>query len=248
LAEDVDPAFTYELAADGRDVETATRSRLILRGAAAGALAHAGYGNDPRLRGAANRQRERIAAFLASPLADDPWVKHEGKHVLSPDAAPPSLHFLIMLAHMPTFRIEHEDFVAMLLKYLTRPQPKHEPQQLVGTRVLLNPYLILGDPIASRGMIDSDVPFVVFWLELMARMGVLDRHEGWKRQFERMLDDRDRDMVWRASRSQTTVTTRPVLWPFTGLGTPGDEGAALEITFRLGLIGKIAGREVNLVS
>lgn len=247
LAEDRDPAFTYELSPDSKDTEGAAYSRGVLRAAAAGALAHAGYATDPRLRGAAQRMRQRIQAFLDSPLAEDPWVKHEGKHVLVADAAPPSLHFLVMLAFMPGFRMEHDEFVDMLFKYLIRPQPRHEPHQLAGTRVIAAPGLVLGDPLATRQAADADIPFTLLWLELMARLGLLERHEGWKRQFERLLDDRDRNLLWRAGKSQTITSSRPAVWPFTALGKPGEEGAAFEVTFRLGLIGRLAGRELHFV-
>ncbi len=247
LAEDNDPAFTYELAGESKDGDGAAFSRSVLRAAAAGALAHAGYGTDPRLRGAAQRMRQRIQGFLDSPLADDPWVKHEGKQVLIADAAPPSLHFLIMLAFMPGFRLEHDEFVDLLFKYLTRPLPRHEPVQFAGTRAVPAPGLVLGDPLPTRQAADADIPFTLLWLELMARLGLLERHEPWKRQFERLLDDRDRDLLWRPGKSQTITSARPAVWPFSALGKPGEEGAALEVTFRLGLIGRIAGRELHFV-
>jgi hypothetical protein len=247
LAEDIDAALTYELASDSKDTDGATYVRGVLRAAAAGALAHAGYATDPRLRGAAQRMRQRIQDFLDSPLAEDPWVKQEGKHVLVPDAAPPSLHFLIMLAFMPGFRLEHDEFMDALFAYLIRPQPKHEPIQLAGTRPIANPSLVLGDPLGSRQGADSDIPFTLLWLELMARLGILDRHEGWKRQFERFLDDRDRDLIWRPGKSQSMTSARPQVWPFTGLGKAAEADVALEVTFRLALIGRLAGRELNFV-
>lgn len=247
LAEDNDPAFTYELASESRDADGAAYSRNVLRAAAGGALAHSGYATDPRLRGAAQRMRQKIQAFLDSPLAEDPWVKHEGKHVLVADAAPPSLHFLIMLAFMPGFRSEHDEFVNVLFKYLSRPQPRHEPVQFAGLRVTAAPGLVLGDPLPTRPAADADIPFTLLWLELMARLGLLERHEGWKRHFERLLDDRDRDLLWRPGKSQTITSARPAVWPFTALGKAGEDGAALEVTFRLGLIGRLAGRELHFV-
>jgi hypothetical protein len=191
--------------------------------------------------------RQRIQDFLDSPLAEDPWVKHEGKHVLMADAAPPSLHFLIMLAFMPGFRLEHDEFMEVLFKYLIRPQPKHEPWQLAGTRAIATPGLVLGDPLASRQGADADVPFTLLWLELMARLGILERHEGWKRQFERFLDDRDRDLIWRPGKSQSMTSARPQVWPFTGLGKTAEADVALEVTFRLALIGRLSGRELVFV-
>lgn len=246
LAEDHDPAFLYELASNGKDAEVVHWSRGILRGAAAAALAHAGYERDPRLRGAASRLVERVDDFISSPLADDPWVKVSGTHVLSPDAAPPSTHFLMMLAFMPEFRNERDDFIDRLMAYLSRPVPKHASAQLVGTRVFPNRFLRLGDPIPSRSAADADVPHTLLWLELVARLRILDRHEGWKRHFERFLDDRGRDFVWRPSKSQTVVTSHDVAWPFADLQGKGAEGISADATFRLGLIAKTIGRPIEL--
>lgn len=247
LAEDTDAALTYELASDSKDVEGASYSRGVLRAAAAGALAHSGYATDPRLRGAAQRMRQRIQDFLDSPLAADPWVKHEGKHVLGADAAPPSLHFLIMLAFMPGFRLEHDEFMDVLFKYISGPLPKHEPWQMAGTRAIAAPGFVLGDPLMSQKGVDADIPFALLWLELMARLGILDRHEGWKRQYERFLDDRDRDLIWRPGKSQAMTSMRPHVWPFMWLGKADEADVALEVTFRLALIGRLAGRELNFV-
>jgi hypothetical protein len=245
LAEDTDPVYAYELAAMGRDPEIVTWTRGVLRGAAAAALAHAGYERDPRLRGAATRLLHRVDDFISSPLADDPWVRQGGASALSPDAAPPSYHFLLMLAHMPEFRNEHDDFLDRLLAYLSRPLPRHASAQVVGARTVPNPHLALGDPLATRQGVDGDIPFTMFWLELMARLTLLDRHEGWKRLFERLLDDRDRDFVWRPSRGQTVVTSHGIAWPFADLQHKGAEGAAADVTFRLGLIAACAGRTLE---
>jgi hypothetical protein len=191
--------------------------------------------------------RQRIQDFLESPLAEDPWVKHDGKHVLVADAAPPSLHFLIMLAFMPGFRMEHDEFMNVLFKHLSGPQPKHEPSQMAGTRAIAAPGLVLGDPLSTQKGVDADIPFTLLWLELMARLGILDRHEGWKRQFERFLDDRDRDLIWRPGKSQSMTSARPHVWPFMGLGKTGEPDVSLEVTFRLALIGRLAGRVLNFV-
>ena len=247
LAEDADPAFAYELRSAGQEPETVSWSRAILRGAAAAALAHSGYERDPRLRGAAMRLLKRVDEFLRSPLAEDPWVKQGGGHVLSADAVPPSLHFFLMLAFMPEFRNEHDDFIDRVVEYCRRPLPRYASAQVVGARVLPSPYLVLGDPLTSRASVDGDIPFALLWLEVAARLGILDRHEGWKQQFDRLLDDRDRDFVWRPGKGQSVVTTRDVAWPFADLQGRGPEGAAAEVTFRLGLIGTIAGRPLEYV-
>lgn len=245
LAEDTDPNYLYEMAGNGREPESIIWSRGILRAAAAAALSHAGYERDPRLRGAATRAVERVDEYISSPVAEDPWTKVAGAHVLVPEAAPPSLHFLIMLAFMPEFRNERDDFVDRLMAYLSRPASKHAPNQVVAGKVVLNPYLVLGDPLGSRAGVDGDVSFAMFWLELMARLTMLQRFEGWRRQYERFLDDRDRDLVWRPGKNQAGLTSNPVAWPFADLQGRGAEGLSAEVTFRLGLIATLVGRPLE---
>ncbi|HST06634.1 MAG TPA: hypothetical protein VLJ83_00585, partial [Gemmatimonadaceae bacterium] len=70
LAEDNDPAFTFELSQKTRDDDIVRRSRGIFREAAAATLAQMGYENDPRLRGAARRILERTVSYLNSPLGE----------------------------------------------------------------------------------------------------------------------------------------------------------------------------------
>jgi len=249
LAEDDDPDFLFEFAGkDAADEDMARRARAILREAAAAALAQAGYEGDPRLRGAARRIIERVAAYLRSPLAQKPFVRIGNQHVLPAEAAPPSVYCLLMLAYMPLFRTEHHDAVALLSRHLTEPLPRQEAMQLCGKRVVAQPHLVLGDMLPNRNVADADVPFALAWLELMARLGFLRRHEGWSKLFERFLDDRDRDLVWHPHKGMAMPkSTNPFVWPMFPLEqmTSGDERWT-DVTFRLGLIARLSGRPLEL--
>jgi hypothetical protein len=248
LAEDVDPAFLFEFSAGERSPELIHRGRLILREAAAATLAQAGYESDPRLRGAAKRIMERVSDFLGSPLAAKPWVRVGNKHVLAPEASPPSMHALLMLAHMPLFRFEHHQFLEQLYEYLVQPLPRQELQQTVGKSIVLQPHLVLGDPLATRSVADSDIPFALLWLEIVARLGFLRRNENWTRLFERLVGDRGRDMVWRPGKGDVLLATQsPFVWSTYPLEPPGPNSLAAEVTFRLGLIGRLSGRTIDLV-
>lgn len=250
LAEDDDPDYLFELG-EGQaagDEEMARRGRGILREAAAAALAQAGYEGDPRLRGAAKRILQRVSSYLRSPLAQKPFVRVGNQHALPAEAAPPSIHALLMLAHMPLFRSEHHDAMAQLYHYLTQPPPRQEAVQLCGTKVVPQPHLVLGDLLANRAAADADVVFSVVWLELMARLGFLRRNDNWSRLYDRFLDDRDASGVWRQPKGSTAVrTTNPFLWPMYPLEEQlsGDERWT-DITFRLGLIGRLAGRTIEV--
>lgn len=250
LAEDDDADQLYEFREQaGSDPDLIHRSRVIVREAAAAALAHAGYEGDPRLRGAARRILARVDAYLSSPLAEKPWVRVGNRQVLAAEATPPSMHVVSMIAHMPLFRSEHHSPVNRLMTYLSQPMPRQDAFQLVGKHIVEQPHLVLGDPLSSRNIADADVPFALTWLELMARLGFLRRNDGWVSLFERFLDDRDRDYVWHPHRGTIKPqTTNPDVWA----SFPLDEGAQGEdrwsdVTFRLGLIARLLGRPIEPV-
>jgi hypothetical protein len=250
LAEDDDADQLYEFRAGaGDDPDLIHRSRVILREAAAAALAHAGYEGDPRLRGAARRILARVDSYLASPLAERPWVRVGNRQVLAAEATPPSLHVLAMLAHMPLFRSENHHLVNRLFAHLAQPAPRQEAFQQVGKHLIAQPQLVLGDPLSARNVPDAEVPFALTWLELMARLGFLRRHEGWVSLFERFLDDRDRDYVWHPHRGAVRPSpTNPEVWIRFPLDDERNAGAAwADVTFRLGLIARLLGRPIEPV-
>jgi hypothetical protein len=249
LAEDQDPEYLFELGGkNAADEDLARRGRAILREAAAATLAQAGYEGDPRLRGAARRIIERIAAYLRSPLAQKPFVRVGNQHVLPAESAPPSVYALLMLAYMPLFRYEHHDAVALLYNHLAQPLPRQEALQLCGKSVVEQPHLVLGDWLPNRNAADNDVVSAIVWLELMARLGFLRKNDNWSKLFERFLDDRDADGVWHPHKGLSAArSTNPFLWPMYPLEDhlSGDERWA-DVTFRLGLIGRLSGRAIEL--
>lgn len=247
LAEDDDPAFLYELTPKGKLEPDAVRmGRGILREASAAVLAQAGYESDPRLRGAARRIVARLDAFLRSPSATKPFVRVGNQHVLTPEAAPPSVHTLMMLAHMPLFRSEHYDTLDRLYTYLSQPTPRAEAVARVGKKVVAMPHLVMGDPLPHRNAADADLPAAIWWLEMLARLGFMRRSENWGRLFDRFLDDRDERGVWQhPKRAIGMRSSNPFVWASFPL-EPHAEGVdrAANITFRLGLIARCAGRPV----
>lgn len=249
LAEDTDPGYLYELGAKANDEDLIRRGRAILREAAGAALAQAGFEEDPRLRGAARRVLERIAAFLRSPLSQKPWTRIGNQHVLAAEAAPPSMYALIMFAHMPLFRHEHHDAFDRLYHFLTQALPRQEALQLCGKKIVAQPHLVMGDHLPNRNAADADVASALTWLELMARLGFLRRNENWSKLFDRFLDDRDPDGVWHPHKGMAAVrTTNPFVWPSYPLeeALSGDERWT-DATFRLGLIARILGRPIEPV-
>ncbi|HET6680948.1 MAG TPA: hypothetical protein VFG84_07085 [Gemmatimonadaceae bacterium] len=251
LAEDDDPGFLFELGGKhAKDEDRVHRGRTILREAAAAALAQAGYEGDPRLRGAAKRIIHRVDEFMRSPLAEKPFMRSGNRHVLAPDAAPPSIYVLTMLAHMPLIRSEHHTQVDRLFTHLSMPMPRQESVQMIGSHIIVQPQLVLGDPLPHRNAADADVPFSLFWLETMARLGFLKRHDGWSKLFDRFLDDRNRERVWHPHKGmEPPVTTHPWVWSTYPLEVPDAPGESVwtDITFRLGLIARLSGHPIELV-
>jgi hypothetical protein len=249
LAEDDDPAFLFELGKVGMDEDASKRGRALLREAAAAALAQAGYEGDPRLRGAARRILNRMADYLRSPLAQKPFIRQGNQHMLAAEACPPSIHAVTMLAYMPLFRAEHHREMDAMYQHLTQPQPRQEAVQLCGKQVIPVPHLVLGDYLPHRNAVDADVPFALYWLELMARLGYLKRNENWSRLFERFLEDRDRTGVWHPHKGMLAATSENAyVWPAYPLEAQqvGDDRWT-DITFRLGLIARLSGRTIEII-
>lgn len=250
LAEDADRAMMYELAPTKPKVEEEflLLQRQTLREAAGAALAGAGFEGDPRLRGLARRTIDRMAEFLRSPLAEKPWVRIGNRQVLHPDAYPPTIHMLHLLAHMPLCQSEHYEAMELLYDYLTRPLPRQESVQQIGTQLLPMPNLVLGDLLPHRNAVEDDVPAALAWLELMARLGFLRRNDNWSKMYERFIDDCGRDGVWHPHKGLAMPkTTNPYVWPMFPIEQAhGGEERWCDVTFRIGLIARLQGRPVEL--
>jgi len=249
LAEDEDASFLYELTPRTKpEPEVVRMGRLMLREAAASVLAQAGYESDPRLRGAARRIILRLDAFLRSPAAAKPFARVGNQHVLVPDAAPPSVHTLLMLAHMPLFRSEHYDTLERLYNYLMQPVPRATAAARVGRKVVAMPHLVMGDPLPHRNAADADTPAALWWLEIIARLGYLRRNENWSKLFDRFIDDCDSRGLWRSpKRAAVMRSANPFVWPSFPLEPHATaEDRIANVTFRIGLIGRHAGRTIQV--
>src|SRR5260370_8330266 len=144
------------------------------RDGAAGALARGGRAEDPRLRGAAHRIATDVSTFLRSDVAEKLFRKVHGKTVLDPSVTPPSIFAMEMLAFMPEIQRERAGFVDRLGQFLSAPAPRRAFSILAGKKPLKPVFVILGEPMHAdaQGRI-SDVPFATYWLELLARMGIV---------------------------------------------------------------------------
>lgn len=254
LAEDIDPAFLFELRQDAGDDEyLIRRSRALLREAAAATLAQLGYEADPRLRGAAVRALERVTTYVRSVLAAQPAdgsTEPPSKATLPANAAPPSMHFLVMLSYMPRFRSEHQEEITKLLTYLAAPAPSGVPKQHVGKHVVEQPHFVLGDPLAQAiagNTTAAAVPTILAWLEVVARLGFLRRNQAWSGLLDQMLAERDGDGVWRGRAASFNPPQRAWDWPTYPLGDVGNrDHRVADATFRLALVARLSGRALEM--
>jgi hypothetical protein len=67
--------------------------------------------------------------------------------------------------------------------------------------------------------------------------------------YDRLLDDRDSAGVWRVPKRSSVGlrSSNPFVWPFFPLQpNPSADQISAEVTFRLGLIGRYAGRQIEI--
>lgn len=245
LAEDADPAYLFELRDPAMDDAHVRRGRLLLREAAGAALAQLGYEGDPRVRGAAARILDRMVAFVRSPDARS----EDRPSILPAEATPPSAHALTMLAFMPFFRSEHSGDFDRIINFLVQAPPAGTPRQRISGKAVDQPHLVLGDPLAGAEPTGRDLPRVLVWLEILARLGGLRRPGPWTSLLDALLDARDADGVLRAPRGVEGARGMrdPLIWPTFPLAPgAGTDALSAELTFRLALIARIAGRTLVL--
>ena len=252
LSRDADPALLVEFQRPARtDAGLGAWARGMGREAAAAALARAGRGEDPRLRGAAHNMASGISAYLRGPVVERPFKKAQGKTVLDPEATPPTIFAVEMLAFLPALQRERSGFIERLGAYFSTPAPKRVFFQLAGKKVVPPLFVLMGDPLRadSHGHV-PDVPFAVYWLELMARMGVVRQIPSASKVLARLFSECDDQGVWSPKALRAAPkTTSPILSHYFPLEGPGKSPAQrqTDVTFRLALIARLLGLPIEVV-
>ena len=257
---------------DDPDPDLATRGRALLveferpaksdpglarwarqtgREGAAAALARAGHAEDPRLRGAAHRIASDISQYLRSELAEKPFKKSHGKTILDPASYPPSILAVEMLAFMPALQRERASFMERLGQYFAASAPKRAYYIAAGKKLLKPLFPILGDPLGAdaRGRV-SDVPFALYWLELLARLGLLRQIPSATRVFTHLVSECNDQGVWSPKNLRALPQARsPLTSHYYPLEGPGRSPAQrqTDVTFRLALIARILGLPVEIL-
>jgi hypothetical protein len=246
LSRDEDPTLLFEFQkAVKADPEAEAWARGIMREAASAALAEAGYGDDPRLRGAGHKIASAISQFLRSPLAEKPFLKSGQQMVLHPEAHPPSWYSVAMLAAMPNLQRERAGFTERLGHYLAQPAPKKAFVIQVGNKTVRPQHLILGDPIEadSKGL-PKDIPLALHYIELLARMGALEWAPVATKVLGRLLKDCDELGVWRPKNLRSPPKqVNKITYHYYPLHLDAKtvEGKEVDITFRLAMIARVLG-------
>lgn len=251
LSRDEDPVLLVEFQRAAKtDPELGAWARNMLREAAAAALARAGHVDDPRLRGAAHKIATDISSFLRSGVLEKPFRKQSGKTILDPSVSPPTIFGIEMLAFMPAVQRERAGFVERLATFFSTAAPKRAFFILAGKKFFKPTFEVLGDPLRSdaQGHV-TDVPFAVYWLELLARMGIVRQVPSAGRVLARLFSECDERGIWNPKNLRgLPKSSSPILTHWFPLEGPGKSPAQrqTDITFRLGLIARLMGIPIDL--
>jgi hypothetical protein len=249
VSKDQDPRLLFEFQKYGASepgVEPWIRE--VVREAASAALAHAGYDDDPRVRGAAHRIANAVSQYLRSDLVANPFVRVSGSWVLEPHAYPPTVFAVALLSHLPAVQRERAGLVERLGAYLAQPPAKKSFGVLCGKRILKPTFVLTGDPlkVTASGQTD-DLPLALYWMELLARLGVLQHSTTAPRIWTRLLKDCDERGVW-SPKNLRTLPKRLSPWSYHMFPLQADakspENRQADVTFRMALIASLAGWEI----
>lgn len=252
LSRDANPALLVEFQRPAKaDPGLAVWARAMGREGAAASLARAGHAEDPRLRGAAHRIASDISQFLRSELAVKPFRKAHGKTVLDPAACPPTIFTVEMLAFLPALQRERAGFIERLGHYFSSPAPRRAFFILAGKKLLKPAFQILGDPLRAdaHGHV-PDVPFALYWLELLARLGLLRQIPSASKALARLFSECDDQGIWSPKnlralpKAKSAVTTH--YFPLEGPGRSPAQRQT-DVTFRLGLIARIMDLPIEVL-
>ncbi|HEX9727284.1 MAG TPA: hypothetical protein VGA37_02120 [Gemmatimonadales bacterium] len=240
--------FEYKAAAK-TNTDLANWARRAFREGATVALAQAGRIEDPRVRGAAHRIATDVSQFLRSDLVDKPIIKKNSRHILHPDAQPPTTLSVALFSYMPNIQRERAGFLERLCAFLAQPQPKRTYTIAIGRKIIQPTYQLLGNPIeADRSGNAKDVPLALHWIELLARLGMLHTNEVAQRVLGRLLSELDANGVWSPHNLRAIPKSPSRLADF-AFPLEADartmERRQADVTFRLALIAKIAGWELE---
>ena len=250
VSRDEDPKLLFEYAKfDAAELGAEPWIREILREAAAAALAHGGHGDDPRVRGAAHKILNQVSSFVRSELLNNPFAKSGRAWILHPEAHPPTIFSISLLASLPAVQRERAGLVERLGQYLASPPPKKAFTVPSGKKSLKPTFLLLGDPIrvAASGQ-PEDLPFALYFMEVLARLGLLNQSASAAKIWSRLEKETEKDGVWHPKNLRTLPKSASP-WAYHSFPLDVDnkkaESRQTDVTFRMALIARLAGWELT---
>jgi hypothetical protein len=251
LSRDPDPNLQFEYAKLSKnDPVFAIWSRSLIQEGAVAALLHAGHDDDPRVRGAAHRMATSVSQFLRSEAADEPFETQRSKRVLAENAHPPTVFTMATVAFMPSMQRERAGFTERLVQFLTQPPPVEHYTLNIGKANVKPQFQLLGDPLTLEPSgKPADIPFALHWIELLARMGMLEASATALQALGHLLADCNDQGVWDPKNlralPKSTSGLADFAFPLEG-ETKTVDSRKIDVTFRLALIAKLAGWELEL--
>jgi len=142
-------------------------------------------------------------------------------------------------------------FVRPTASSWTTPTSRREFYILAGKKVFKPLFEILGDPLHAdaQGRID-DVPFALYWLELLARLGILRQVPSASKVLARLYSECTDQGIWSPSGLRALPKSEnPVVSHYFPLEGPGKSPAQrqTDVTFRLALIARIMGIPLSVI-
>lgn len=250
VSRDEDPKLLFEYGKFGfAEPGAEPWIRGMIREAAASALAHAGLGDDPRVRGAAHKILNQVSQFIRSEMVENPFAKDGRAWILNPLAYPPSVFSISLLAHLPAVQRERAGLVERLGQYLAVAPPRKTFTIAAGKKAIKPDFLVLGEPfhVAASGQAD-DLPYALYWMELLARLGVLSTSPTASKVWSRLMKEVDDQGVWHPKNLRAAPKADSP-WAYHMMPLDGDskkaEGRQTDVTFRMALIARLAGWELT---
>ncbi len=156
-----------------------------------------------------------------------------------------------MLAFLPTLQRERAGFIERLAHYFSTPTPRRAFFILAGEKFFKPRFEILGDPMRAdaQGHV-SDVPFAVYWLELLARLGLVRQTPVASRTLARLYSECDEQGIWSPRNLRALPRAASPLsahyFPLEGAGRSPAQRQT-DVTFRLALIARLLGLPIDVV-
>jgi hypothetical protein len=250
VSRDEDPKLLFEYGKlNSAELGAEPWIREILREAASAALAHGGHGDDPRVRGAAHKVLNQVSAFVRSELAENPFAKSGRAWILHPQAYPPTVFSMSLLAFLPAVQRERAGLVERLGSYLSSPPPKKSFTVPIGKKQYKPNFLLLGDPIhASASGQADDLPLALHWMETLARLQLLTSSTSAAKVWSRLMKETDKQGVWHP-KNLRALPKGSSPWAYHLFPLEGDmkrsEAKQTDVSFRMALIARLAGWELS---